>query len=561
MGMIDKVTYTKPEVATDTGAAGALAGLPAQGPISGEQMNQAIKTATADLDSQAAGLEFSQVRDYVAQNKERMSPEALKQFELYEKTALASLKEGKTGIDLDKYNKMTSDMDAALPPKLDNVEFCGTGTPDGVELGHGGPDVFGGPQGNYADQGAGNAIDNLKRGADFREFVQNVTGRGRGDEINGGELKEAIRRGTEDFDNAAAGTEYNDFKNFATENRDKLDPSARRVMDVYDKYARQAQAEGRTGLTPEEHSKMMTEMDEAARPRLSDLFDKIGEKLKAAVDKAGQGGGKAEGAVDDGAGKALGELEGKLNFREAIGKFFGEGKGAKVGGEEFVDTILKGTKDLDGQAAGLEYNDFKNWSNKHADQLSPGAKRAMEVYDKYAREAQANGQTGISQENYGKMETEMREAAKPRFMDHFQDLIDQIKLPKNTNSVDEGAGKAIDDLNQNLAVRNAFDRSGKPVQVDGDQLTNAIEKGTKDLDSQAAGTEYNDFKNWANANRESLSPSAQRVMDVYDKFAREAQANGQTGITQENYDKMLSEMRQAAKPTMEELLSQIPFRR
>src|SRR4029453_18034035 len=107
----------------------------------------------------------------------------------------------------------------------------------------------------------------------------------------------------EDYDNQAAGTEYADFKKYAAEHGDQLDPSARRVMDVYDKYARQAQAEGRPGLTQTEHDNMMKEMDQAAKPRLSDIFDKISDKLKDVID-VGSGGGKAQGAVDEGAGQA-----------------------------------------------------------------------------------------------------------------------------------------------------------------------------------------------------------------------------------------------------------------
>jgi predicted pyridoxine 5'-phosphate oxidase superfamily flavin-nucleotide-binding protein len=569
MSTIERLaTYNKPETATDTGAAGALAGLPAQGPVSGEQMNAAIKAATEDLDGQAAGLEFSQVRDWVAQNKDRMTPEALKQFEIYEKTALASLREGKTGIDTDKYNKMLGDMQAALPPKytevpVDTSMFEDPG--DGIIECGTGHDPFGGTPTNYADQSSGQAIDGLKNAQQMRELA------GQGGKISGGDLMNAIGSGSGDYDGQAAGLEHDDFSKFARDYRDKLDPSAQRVMDVYDKYAQKAHAEGRTGLTPDEHAAMMKEMGEAAKPRLSDFVNQ-------APSAPGQGGGQTPAAggqgpkvnaQDEGAGQALGELEGKLNeranlsLRDQLAEFFRSGKGAKVSGEEMVDTIIKGTKDYDNQAAGLEYNDIKNWSDSHKDKLSPGAQRAIEVYDKYARQAQAEGRTGLTEQEYAKMETEMRAAAEPRWTDGLSEVFQAAGwlakngLNKPNDAQDAGAGQAIQELDQNLALANLVDRSGKPVQIDGNQLTDAIEKGTKDLDNQAAGLEYNDFKNWANENRDHLGPSAQRVMDVYDKYARAAQANGQTGISIEDYNKMLGEMREAAKPTQAELLDQL----
>ena len=68
------------------------------------------------------------------------------------------------------------------------------------------------------------------------------------------------------------------------------------------------------------------------------------------------------------------------------------GKNTQLGsisGKEFTDAVIKGTADLDNQAAGKEFADIKKFVRDHGDLLSPEAKAAFAVYEKAAQAAQA----------------------------------------------------------------------------------------------------------------------------------------------------------------------------
>jgi hypothetical protein len=74
--------------------------------------------------------------------------------------------------------------------------------------------------------------------------------------------------------------------------------------------------------------------------------------------------------------------------------------------------IVDATEDPDNQAAGKEYDDLKRYVEQNWNRLSPDAKATWEIYENYARAAKAKGETGISQEDYQKMLTEMKAVGK-----------------------------------------------------------------------------------------------------------------------------------------------------
>ena len=88
-----------------------------------------------------------------------------------------------------------------------------------------------------------------------------------------------------------------------------------------------------------------------------------------------------------------------------------------ISGKEMTDAILKGTKDLDGQAAGKEYKDISKFVKENAQLLSPEAKAAFAVYDKAAKAAQAKGQTGIDDASFQRMARDMAKAGAPKNLD------------------------------------------------------------------------------------------------------------------------------------------------
>ncbi len=493
-----------PTVTEDAGAAKSVSSLPAQGPISGEQARDAIKQATQDLDGQAAGLEYNQLKDWASANKDRLSPEAQKLFQIYDRYALDALKQGKTGIDTGNYDKMLKEMDGALPPtwqKMDKIEGSWHQASNLQQ------NVFGeikdaykdfkellNRQPTYNDSGAGKALRDLDNKTTL-DSIRNagLSGSGRQASVSGTDMVDTIDKATSDLDGQAAGLEYRDVKTWQDANKNNLSPEAKKVLDIYDKYATKALGEGRTHLTQDEHKSMIAEMREAAKPQQ-----------------------KATEYNDKSAGKAIETLNDKLR---------GPGQG-DISGKDMTNAINRGTKDGDGQAAGLEYRDFKTWFNENKDKLSPEAKKVMEIYDRYATKVMGDGRTSFTAAEHKAMIAEMRQAEKPA-----------------AQHLDAGAGKAIDGLNEKLGQK-----SGS--KIDGQELTQAILKGTEDLDNQAAGLEYDEFRKWANENAASLSPEAKKVMEIYDKYVTEAHKQGRTGILPEDHAKMVTEMQDASKPKL-----------
>jgi len=66
--------------------------------------------------------------------------------------------------------------------------------------------------------------------------------------ISGAEMMDAIIKGTKDFDNASAGSEFKAIEKFVTLNESKLSPEAKKVYDIYAKHAHKAQGAGQTGI-------------------------------------------------------------------------------------------------------------------------------------------------------------------------------------------------------------------------------------------------------------------------------------------------------------------------
>jgi ribulose bisphosphate carboxylase small subunit len=180
-----------------------------------------------------------------------------------------------------------------------------------------------------------------------------------------------------------------------------------------------------------------------------------------------------------------------------------------VSGAAMDKAILSATEDLDGQAAGKEFADLKKYATENWSSLSPDAKAKFRVYEKFVNEAKAKGQTGIDLRDYARMRGEMSRAGYK----------------------DASVGQAMESLR---------DTAGR--RIDGAEFQRALLAGTKDLDGQAAGREYADVKKFVTENWDTMTPAARRKFEVYEKYAQAAQARGQTGISQADYDRMTREM-------------------
>lgn len=325
----------------------------------------------------------------------------------------------------------------------------------------------------YQDEGAGKAIDELKAWLEKNPSKQ----------ISADQMYKLIYDATSDFDNQAAGKEYKDLKNFVTTHWNRLSPDAKALWGVYEKYVNEARSKGQTGIAVDQYDKMLGEMKKA-------------------------------GYQDESAGKAIEELKAWME----------KNPNKQVSAEQMYTLIINATSDLDNQAAGKEYGDLEKFVETNWNRLSPEAKQIWNIFENYARSAQQKNQTGISQEDYAKMQKEMQEAMGGG--------------KKKEEYQDESAGKAIDELK-------AWMQRNPGKKVSGDQMYALIQQATSDLDNQAAGKEYADLQKFVKENWDKLSPDAKAMWGVYEKYVKEAQGKGQTGIDQSEYEKMLGEMKGA----------------
>jgi hypothetical protein len=185
-----------------------------------------------------------------------------------------------------------------------------------------------------------------------------------------------------------------------------------------------------------------------------------------------------------------------------------------INGDQMAAAIETGVGDKDGQAASGEFQMFSDWASRNQGRLSPEAKQVMDVYAKYARSAQARGMKGIPDGEFQQMVKEMRGVQ------------------------DASATAALAELDQAQGP------------VNGDQMAEAIRKGVADADGKGATDEFKQFADWAKKNEARLSPEARQVLGLYEKYAKAAQAQGQSGIALTDYRQMLREMIYSARPPM-----------
>ena len=293
-------------------------------------------------------------------------------------------------------------------------------------------------------------------------------------------MTEAIIKGTADLDNQAAGKEFAVFQKMVKEHGNLLSPEAKAAYAVYEQHARGAQARGQTGIDLGDYTRMQLEMRAVSGPKYQD------------------------------AGAAA-----QLNALAANNKEPGS-----ISGKEMVDAIIKGTVDLDGQAAGTEFKDISKFVKENEQLLSPEAKKAFAVYEQHARAAQARGQTGIDMRDFMRMEVQLNNVSRPAYQD----------------------ASAAATLNQ-LGKDNP-----KPGSISGSEMTDAIIKATRDPDNQAAGKEFADISKFVKENAQLLSPEAKQAFAVYERHAKGAQARGQTGLGVFESVRMNAEMRQVSSP-------------
>ncbi|MEW5743123.1 MAG: hypothetical protein AB1938_29680 [Myxococcota bacterium] len=521
----------------DAGATAAvnelLKGNTKPGSISGREMTEAIIKGTADLDNQAAGSEYAAFKKMVTEHPELLSPEAKKAFAVYEQQVRASWSRGQTGIPMGDYMRMQNEMRAIAGPV-------------------------------YQDVGAGQQLAAL------------AAKNGKPGSISGKEMVDAIIQGTVDHDGQAAGKEYADIMKFVTENEQLLSPEAKAAFATYEKHVLAAQARGQTGIDLRDYARMQVELNRGGQPRFLDAS--AAQTLNALA-----AGNKQPGSIS---------------------------------GNEMTEAIIKATRDFDNQAAGKEYADIKKFVTENEQLLSPEAKRAFAVYEKYAKAAQAKGETGINLFDSMRMNAEMRQVGSPQYLDasaarqlnalaagnkepgsisgkemanaifngikdldgkaataEFRDISkfvrenEQLLSPeakrvfaeyekavkkdghlslgdlfKLRNDMNRVAQPSFQDSSAAAAIKDLAVKNRAPGSISANEMRDAILRGTRDPDAQAAGKEFADFAKFVKENGQLLSPGAKKVFAEYEKAAKAAQAKGETGMSEAEYNKMARQM-------------------
>ncbi|QSQ21644.1 hypothetical protein JY651_41830 [Pyxidicoccus parkwayensis] len=382
--------------------------------------------------------------------------------------------------------------------------------------------------------------------------------------VTGEQMADAIQNGTADLDGQAASGEYRAFAEWAQKNAGRLTPEAKQVMDIYSKYAAQAQARGETGISQADSQKMQAEMakvgDQGAKRALSKL-DKLpspisGRDMARAIesgvkdkdnntqaevdafrDWAKKNGSKLSpeakdvlAAFEKHAGKAMAHGDKDLSRREwadlkkefrhinssdasarhALEKL--DKEHGSISGEDMLDAIKEGVSDTDGHSTTSELREFQNWARKNKDRLTPEAKQVLETYEKFAKKA---GPEGLSQGQFDQMTKEM------------------------------GKFKTFHDDSMRNALETLDVKNGR---ISAKDLTAAIKTGAGDLDGQAAGVEFADLQKWARDNYSRLGPDARKVLDIYEKYATRSMSSGSTGIANNDFQRMLREMNRVSEP-------------
>ncbi len=492
-----------------------------QGPINGDQMAAAIEKGVQDLDGKGATDELKQFMDWAKKNESRLSPEAKQTLAIYEKYGKAAQAKGQSGISIGDFKKMVAEMK--------NVKDAS------VTAALGGLDKTQGP-------------------------------------INGDQMAAAIEKGVQDLDGKGATDEFKQFADWAKKNESRLSPEAKEVLATYEKYAKAAQAKGQSGISVADFQKMTAEMhavkDASVSAALSQLdrgFGPInGDQMAAAIEQGvrdldGKGATdefkqfadwakKNESRLSPEAKEVLATYEKYAKAAQAKGqsgislgdfsRMVAEMKNVKdasvsaelsrldrmpgpINGDQMAAAIERGVSDFDGKSATDEFKQFADWAKANPNKLSPEAKQVLGVYEKYAKAAQAKGQSGMALVDFKKMVAEMK------------------------NVKDASVSAALGEL----------DKAKGPIN--GDQMAAAIEKGVRDLDGKAATDEFKQFADWAKKNESRLSPEAKQVLGVYEKYAKAAQAKGQSGISVADFKKMTAEMNAVKDASVSAALAQL----
>ncbi len=155
-----------------------------------------------------------------------------------------------------------------------------------------------------------------------------------------------------------------------------------------------------------------------------------------------------------------------------------------VTGERMMDAIERGLADFDGQGAAKAFQQFADWAGKNAGRMTPEAHQVLGLYAKHARKAQAKGESDIPLRDFFKMLGEMKGVKG----------VKEASVPAELARLEQLQGP-----------------------ISGDQMADAIRRGSQASGGPEAADEFHLFNDWANKNAHRMTPEARRMLETYGK--------------------------------------------
>jgi len=370
--------------------------------ISGKDIEKLVQRGTEDADKQEAGREYTDLKNFISRYGSRMTPSAKAKWRVYENTVKTWQAKGKSGIPKLDYNIMLARMrrtgytDASVAKTIEAFEAKGKKT------------------------------------------------------ISGQDMQQIIHQGTKDPDGQLLGKEYNDIKNYVTQNWHRLDHNAKAKWGVYDKTVQTAKAQGKNSIDNKAYDKM-----------LSDI--------------------KAAGYQDASAGRAIEAFKAKNK--------------QQITATDFRLLLYNAIQDFDKKEATAEYRDIRKFVQDNWNKMTADAKMCWRGYSFTAGKLSKQGKSGFPTERYvvdlvRRMST----------LHHADESAGQV-VENTFRKLMEGTIKKIsgNDMNEiiTLATR---DRDGQEAGKEYDVLNNFVDKAWKNM-SKAAKAKWKAYEDAVNVLR------------------------------------------------------------
>ncbi len=296
------------------------------------------------------------------------------------------------------------------------------------------------------------------------------------------------------------------FEKWVNMNGHKISSEARDVMNVYSRYADQACSKGQTDFS---------------RAEFNDMFQEMGDLVYKNVANH-----RHTQSVTSKRQNVINELS---------------NESYSITGRRMLDAIVEGIEGSN-QAAVEDCLAFERWVNSNSQKVSSEAQKILDVYIKYSDQACLKGETSFSTFDFNNMVQEMRNIADP--IDRV--AVNHASMESEPNVVYRNAVDYAHTASVTSKLQNAINKlSNESSTITGRKMLDVIYEGIKGS-NRAAVEDCLAFERWADSNSQKMSSNAQKILNVYKKYADQACLKGETGFSIFDFNNMIQEMRNIA---------------